>query len=139
MNVLVDTTILSLALRRKSTSLSAKDGALVREWEELVREGHVLLLGVVRQELLSGIPEGRTFRKVRDLLRAFDDEPLTSEDHEYAAVCFNRCRTKGIQGSVVDMLICAVAERRGASVFTTDADFRRYAKYLPFALHSPRR
>jgi len=44
-----------------------------------------------------------------------------------------------VQGSVVDMLICAVALRRGMAVFAQDTDFARYARHLRFKLHSPRK
>ena len=47
----------------------------------------------------------------------------------------NECRGKGLAVSVVDMLICAVAESRGWTVFTTDSDFARYATTLSFKLH----
>ena len=138
MRVIVDTNIWSLALRRRAKKLSSDERALVAECKELVGEGRAVLLGVVRQEVLSGVSRPAHFEALSAKLRQFDDEPVTRSDHEHAAACFNRCRAKGVQGSVVDMLICAVAERRGAAVFTTDADFSRYAKYLPFSLHSPR-
>ena len=49
--------------------------------------------------------------RLRDHLRAFPDEAITSADYERAADCFTLCRTKGIQGSNTDFLLCAVAER----------------------------
>jgi predicted nucleic acid-binding protein len=138
MRVVVDTTIWSLALRRSPERLSHREVVLVDEWDQLVREGRTVLLGVVRQEVLSGVARQRQFELLREMLGTFDDEPVTSADHEQAADCFNRCRSKGVQGSVVDLLICAVALRRGMTVFTRDADFDRYAKLLRFKLHSPR-
>ena len=42
----------------------------------------------------------------------------------------------GVQGSNVDFLICSFAQRRSLPIFTTDADFRRFAKILPIALHA---
>jgi len=110
----------------------------VAECKELVGEGRAVLLGLVRQELLSGIANRQHFEALRQKMRSFDQEPLSTEDHEQAAECFNHCRSKGVQGSVVDMLICAVALRRGIPVFTRDTDFNRYAKLLRLKLHSPR-
>lgn len=72
---------------------------------------------------------------MRDHLRPFEDEALTTDDVERAAAHFNACRARGIQGSNTDFLICAAAERRGFPIFTTDADFVRFARLLPIALH----
>lgn len=97
------------------------------------------LLGVIRQELLSGIRDSTQFEKLRGRLRAFPDLPVTTADHERAAEFFNLCRAQGIQGSNTDFLICAVAERQQIPILTTDDDFGLFAKHLPIVLHSPER
>ncbi len=127
MSVLVDTPIWSLALRRKASDLRPQQLRLVETLAELIGSGQVQLLGVVRQELLSGIREEERFRKLRELLRSFEDPPLESGDYEEAAHVHNLCSAKGIAGSAFDFLICAVAHRRNWQVFTTDLDFQRYA------------
>jgi predicted nucleic acid-binding protein len=134
MNVLVDTSVWSLALRRRAP----RDTNLERELTELIGEGRVLMLGAIRQELLSGIRANEQFKKLRDSLRSFPDEPLDQEDYEEAASCFNRCRAKGVQGSNTDFLLCAVALRRKIPILTTDDDFRGFAKLLQFELHQAR-
>ena len=139
MNVLVDTTVWSLALRRKPTELTPAERSNVEEHGELVREGRARMIGLIRQELLSGIKTREQFDKLRAALRAFPDEPLETSDHEAAAESSNRCREKGIVVSVVDILICSVAITRGWSVFTTDPDFQNYARVLPIELHTGRR
>jgi predicted nucleic acid-binding protein len=96
------------------------------------------MLGAIRQELLSGIRSTEQFKKLRDSLRSFPDEALSQEDYEAAANCFNRCRMRGIQGSNTDFLLCALALRRGVPIFTTDDDFRGFAKHLRLELHQPR-
>ena len=131
MKVLADTSVWSLALRRRSRAA----GALVDELRALVEEGRVAIIGPIRQELLSGIRDGVTFARLRDHLRAFEDEPLEAADFERAAEHFNTCRARGIQGSNTDFLICAAAERRRLPILTTDADFTRYARVLPISLH----
>jgi predicted nucleic acid-binding protein len=130
MMVLVDAPVWSLALRRKRGDLSPQEQRLTGALAELIREGRVQMVGVVRQELLSGIREEERVRKLRDYLRAFEDPPLEAADYEEAAVMNNRCRSKGVAGSAIDFLICAVAVRRGWQVFTTDRDFQRYAGVL---------
>jgi predicted nucleic acid-binding protein len=84
---------------------------------------------------LSGFSEPRQFVELRATLRAFADVDLTTSDHELAAEFHNLCRRKGVQGSPTDFLICAVAARMHISVFTTDRDFRRYARITGVRLH----
>ena len=134
MNVIVDTSVWSLALRRGVPRGTASE----RELAELVREGRVLVLGPLRQEVLSGVREAEQFKALRDCLRAFPDVTLEVRDYEEAAVCFNRCRSKGVQGSNTDFLLCAVAMRLGAAILTTDKDFDRFARILRIKLHEPR-
>jgi len=134
MLVLVDTPVWSLALRRKQGDLSARADELTQALAELIRDGRAQLMGVVRQELLSGIREEERFRKLRDYLRAFDDPRLERDDYEEAAQMHNRCRSRGIAGSAIDFLICAVADRRNWQIFTTDRDFGRYGKVLGLKL-----
>jgi predicted nucleic acid-binding protein len=135
-NVLVDTSVWSLALRRRAGDLNSQERLLVGEWTSLVAGGRAKIIGLVRQEALSGIKTDAQFEALRDSLRGFADEPVDTEDHETAAQAYNICRSKGIAVSLTDMLICAVAQRRGMSVFTTDPDFERYAKVLALRLHS---
>lgn len=134
MNVIVDTSVWSLALRRRRSSTAWE----ALELAELIREGRAGVLGPVRQELLSGVPDQRQYETLRDYLRAFPDVSLGSDDYEEAAAFFNRCRAKGVQGSNTDFLICAAAARRKLGIFTADADFVHFAKLLPIQLHSPR-
>ena len=134
MNVLVDTSVWSLALRRQRSSA----GAEARELAELVREGRAVMLGAVRQEILCGVRGQQQLDALRAHLRAFPDIALGAEDYEEAASFYNRCRAKGIQGSNTDFLICATAARRRLGIFTTDTDFAHFARVLPVALHSPR-
>ena len=135
MNVLVDTSIWSLALRRRVVDLNGRERFLVAELSELIRDGRPAMLGLIRQELLSGIKNPTQFENLRKTLRAFPDEPVDTADYEAAARGGNECRAKGIAVSVVDMLICAVAQRLGMPVFTTDPDFERYARILRVNLH----
>jgi predicted nucleic acid-binding protein len=134
MNVIIDTSVWSLALRRQRSSANAQ----TRELAELVREGRATMLGPVRQELLSGVRGEDQFETLRGHLRAFPDVLLDAEDYEEAASFFNRCRGKGIRGSNTDFLICATAVRRGFAILTTDTDFTHFARVLPIELHAPR-
>jgi len=135
MNLLVDTPVWSLALRRKRTDLSPREERVTQALAEVIRDGRAQLVGVVRQELLSGIREEERFRKLRDYLRAFDDPPLETGDYEEAAQMHNSCRARGIAGSAIDFLICAMASRRNWQIFTTDQNFERYGRVLGLKMY----
>jgi predicted nucleic acid-binding protein len=139
MNILVDTSVWSLALRRKSEQLNTAQRSVVGELSELVREGRARILGLVRQELLSGIRTTEQYESLRLLLRSFPDEPIETSDHEEAAKAGNQCRGKGIVVSIVDVLLCAVVMKREWAIFTTDRDFTNYAKVLRMTIHAPRK
>jgi predicted nucleic acid-binding protein len=132
MSVIVDTPVWSAALRG---SRAVADE--IEELTRLIRSGRALLIGPVRQELLSGIRPQESFVKLRDRLRAFPEFRLRARDYEAAADCFNQCRARGIQGSNTDFLICAVARERGLSVYSTARDYDSYAKVLRLKLHRP--
>ncbi len=134
MNVIVDTSVWSLALRRAKRV----DDRATRELAELIEEGRVVMLGTVRQELLSGIKDKKQFEMLRDHMRAFPDLPLETSDYEGAASAFNQCRDRGVQGSNTDFLICAAAHQRDYSIFTSDGDFRHFSRVLRVRLHEPR-
>jgi predicted nucleic acid-binding protein len=138
MSVLIDTSIWSLALRRKTAQLNRAERQQVEEWKVLVSDGRVRLAGIIRQEVLSGIREARDFERLRERLAPFDDISVETRDHEQAASYFNACRAKGVTPTAFDVLICALAVRHGLAIFTTDGDFSHYAKILPIRLHAVR-
>jgi len=125
MKVLVDTSVWSLALRRKERN------EIADRLTALILESLVVLIGPVRQELLSGIPDQNVFHQLKSKLQSFEDLPITTQDYETAAEFFNTCRANGVQGSHIDFLICAVASNHDLLIFTTDQDFQHYAKHLP--------
>ena len=138
MNVLIDTSVFSLALRRKNESLSKNERLLVAELSELIREGRARMIGLIRQELLSGIKTTEQYERLRVHFRSFPDEVVDISDYEEAAKSGNRCRTKGVAVSIVDILLCAIAIKRQWAIFTTDPDFSCYARVLPLRIHTPR-
>jgi predicted nucleic acid-binding protein len=135
MMVLVDTSVWSLALRRRQADLTPAEQQMKIALRELVQDGRAQVVGPVRQELLSGIRTEESFRKVRDALRAFEEPQLRAQDYEEAARISNLCRSRGVAGSAIDFLICAAAHLRGWEIFTADRDFPRYSKVLPLRLY----
>jgi predicted nucleic acid-binding protein len=136
--VLVDTSVWSLALRRPANNpLSPQQRASVSALGELVRDGRAMMIGAIRQELLSGVKTQSQFDVLRDSLGAFEDVLLSREIYESAAQTFNSCRANGVQGSNTDFLICAVSMFHQVPIFTLDGDFLMYQSWLPVQLYEP--
>ncbi len=133
MTVLVDTPIWSLAYRRRR--LSDTQSRIVDELKKLVRNHNAVMVGPVRQEILSGMHQPQQYELLRATLQAFEDLSLIGEDWERAARYSNICRGQGVQGSPTDFLLCAVAQRFKVAIFTTDKDFVQYAHLLSISLH----
>jgi predicted nucleic acid-binding protein len=130
MKVIVDTSVWSLALRRNQSDISPSVVSL----RDLMADSRVVLLGAVRQEILSGIRHPEQFNRLKDHLRAFPNLELSIADYELASEFFNTCRNQGIQGANTDFLICAAAAQRNYSILTTDRDFDSFKSHLPIIL-----
>ena len=131
MKILVDTSIWSLALRRQKTA----NNAIISDLYSLIKDFRVQLIGPIRQELLSGIKSEKQFEKLKNYLRSFQDYAIRTNDFEQAAQFFNQCRIKGIQGSNIDFLICAIAFNNNWQIFTTDQDFLHFQQIIPIQLY----
>ena len=127
--VLVDSNIWSEAFRKKGKASDSEIGL-----RQLIAEGEVIMIGAIRQEVLSGIRIKAQYERTKNALRAFPSQRLDETMYELAASFFNHCRSKGIQGSHTDFLICACAVTWKVPIFTKDKDFERFAKHLPIEL-----
>ena len=127
MKVLVDTSIWSLALRRKGgpVKLNDEEKRLVALLVEAIRDGRVLMAGSVRQEVLSGIGTPEQFAEVKTRLDPFPDQPIASEDYIEAARLYNLCRRRGVECGAVDMLLCALAYRNEWTILARDGGIER--------------
>ena len=129
MSVLVDTSVWSGALRKENKAFSQ-----VFILQRLVEDGLVKIIGPIRQELLSGITDNKKYEALKRSLSHFSDIPLQTPDFEKGAEFYNHCRKKGIQGSHIDFLICALAYTHDLQIFTMDKDFAQFQKILPIKL-----
>jgi hypothetical protein len=77
---IVDTSVWSLALRRQRQPLSLEADELA----ELIREGRAIIIGPVRQELLSGVKGTAAFQNLRQYLRAFPDCSVGRRESPFA-------------------------------------------------------
>jgi len=132
--IIVDTTIWSKAYRRKKTSDEDQD--VITELYDILDTEEEILIGPVRQELLSGISNKTVFQDLMLKLNGFNNYEVQLADHDLAAEYYNICLGHGIQGSQTDYLICAVAYRYNSEIFTEDKDFNYYKEYLPIKLYN---
>ncbi len=131
MKVLVDTPIWSYALRTHNNKYQFE----IDQLKSLIRDQRALIIGPIRQEILSGYSDLRKFKKLKEKLSFFENTPIQDIDYELAAELCNKCRKKGVQGSHIDFLICAVAKRFDVPIFTTDKDFPHYQKAVSIKLY----
>ena len=94
MDVLVDTSVWSLAYRRSAPPPDPHAAELAH----LIREGRAFIIGPVRHDVLSGIRVAAQFNLLRNALRAFPDLLINTLDCE-TAVAF-RSRVHRIPSSV---------------------------------------
>jgi hypothetical protein len=82
------------------------------------------------------LKDPRQFALLEQRLECFPDAQIESLDYVEAARYSNLLRRKGISGTGIDLLICAVAARNSWPIFTVDLDFTRYALHLPIRLYA---
>ena len=131
--IIIDTTIWSKAYRRKK--IIGEDQDILNKLCNILELEEEILIGPVRQELLSGISDKNIFYDLSIKLNGFNNYEVQLSDHDLAAEYFNICSSNGIQGSQIDYLICAVAYRYNLEIFTEDKDFNYYKKHLPIQLY----
>jgi len=131
MKALVDTCIWSSVLRRDK--IANKD--IEKKLVELILNNDALLIGPIRQEILSGYSDRKKLKELKDKLDAFANLQIIDDDYVLAAEFSNECRKNGIQGGHIDFLICAVASRNKIPIFTCDNDFKQYSKFIKIELY----
>jgi hypothetical protein len=132
MRVIVDTSVWSLAFRKKEKT--DYELQLINYLSKIIRDLRAVMIGPIRQEILSGISNEKIFIEMQNKLSVFTDWSIETEDYELAAKFYNKCRMNGIQGSHIDYLICAVAFNNNFSILTLDNDFNNYQKYTGIVL-----
>ncbi len=79
MKVLVDTSIWSISFRRKQEQLSHNENIYLNELKELISEVRAVIIGPIRQEILSGISNIEHFTLLKDTLAYFKDNEILKE------------------------------------------------------------
>lgn len=134
MNLFVDTSVWSLALRRSPPSQSPE----VRLLGTCLERGDLIVTaGLVLQELLQGF-QGPSARK--RIIEGFSLLPVITpevDDHIEAADLRNRCRRKNVQIGTIDALIARLCIRHELSLLTTNEDFRTMARHCALSVLEP--
>lgn len=122
MKILVDSCVWSLSLRRKTgtSQLNPEERRQTAFLADIIRDGRCVLVGPIRQEVLSGVKTVEQFERLALSLAEFPDEPIESIDYVQAARLDNLCRQAGVQCGPVDMLLCAVSIRNKWTILTND-------------------
>jgi predicted nucleic acid-binding protein len=134
MNLMVDTSVWSLALRRSPPSDTPEVHILKRSLDQ---RDLIVTTGLILQELLQGF-RGPLARK--RIIGSFSLLPVVSpdvDDHIEAAELRNRCRRKGVQVGTIDALIARLCIHHELSLLTADRDFTAMARHCPLDVVAP--
>lgn len=125
MNLFVDTSVWSLALRRDAPSGAPE----VRVLADALETGNaVFTTGLVLQELLQGFAGPSARRRILERFTALPSVVPQRADHVAAADLRNACRRRGVQLGTIDALLAQLCIQHGLVMLTTDRDFRRVAE-----------
>lgn len=134
-NLFVDTSVWSLALRRDQPDGGEEVAALIRALES----GEALFTtGLVLQEILQGFAGPKSRDQLVERFSAFPLIVPDRDDHIHAAELRNHCRRKGVQIGTIDALLAQLCMRHDLTMLTTDNDFRHVARHAILKVWAPR-
>jgi len=130
-NIIVDTSIWSLALRRHAHIQNPEAEIL----SKLIQQGeNIYLLGIILQGILQGVKKPEDFTRLKEHLEAFPLLETKREHYVKAAELKNHLSRNGVQVSTVDALIATAAIVNDCYLYTTDTDFQYIAKHSKLKL-----
>ncbi len=125
MNLVVDTSVWSLVLRRPRVD---EDDPHVRAFRRHLESGDGLfLIGNILQELLDGLRSSKQFDRLLTLLEPYPLLELDRQTYAAAARLRASCRAKGVNAGPIDFLIASACCQHGFPLLTADKDFSRIA------------
>jgi len=126
MNLFVDTSVWSLALRRDAPKRTPEVDTLA---EQLTSGGPVFTTGLVLQELLQGFTGPKARNAIIQRFAALPFLVPDRSDHVKAAELRNKCRRKGVQVGTIDALLSQLCIHHQLVLLTADRDFGRVARH----------
>ncbi len=135
MNLVVDTSVWSLVLRRSRVE---EGSPYVRAFRAHIEaDDGVFLTGNILQELLDGLRDRKEFDRLVKLLDPFPLIAIERETHVAAAELRQRCRARGVQVGPIDCLIAAACIQENYPLLTADRDFLRIARHSVLGVLEP--
>lgn len=131
MNLFVDTSVWSLALRRDTPS---DHPAIASLRKALVGGETVVLAGIVLQELLQGFHGPKDQARIIERLQVLPLLQPTRDTYVEAARLRNTCRRRGVQLGTIDALIARLCIEHDLALLTADNDFVHAAQVVPLRL-----
>ena len=125
MKVLVDTSVWSLAFRKKGP----EKHPAVRKLSVLI-EGNqgICLTGIILQEILQAFRNEKSARKMESDLEPVPLLQLSRKDYVEAARLRRKCASRGIAVTTADCQIAQAAVANDCSLLTADKDFERISR-----------
>src|SRR5689334_22115211 len=123
MNILIDTSVWSVGLRRMRRDLNPSERKILFEWHDILKRGDACLIGPIFQEVLSGISNPKLVQDLALQLATVTEIRTARSTWLLAAEFYNLCRGSGIVPEAIDMSICAAASESDLPIFTLDPDF----------------
>jgi predicted nucleic acid-binding protein len=132
-NLLVDTSVWSLALRRDSPA----DCPEVFRLKTALQEGkNVFTTDLILQELLQGFSGPKARKKIIETFASLLLIIPERRDHIDAADLRVKLRQKGGQVSTIEVLFAQLCLRHGLFLLSADKDFTHIAKFAPLKMVS---
>jgi predicted nucleic acid-binding protein len=131
MNILVDTSVWSHALRRDPTPRSRQ----VDRLRGALQGGEaVFTTGLILQELLQGFNGPKARNRIIETFAALPLIVPERQDHIEAAALRVKLRQKGVQAGTIDVLLAQLCLRHDLCMLSLDADFVHMARHIPLSL-----
>ena len=135
MILVVDSSVWSLSLRRQRVDPDDPWVGALRGHGE--RGDEILLMGIIVQEVLSGVRTPSNFSRLLSALQETGIAPVSRDTHVLAARIHNDCRRNGVRTGAVDALITACCVENDYPLLAADRDFIRIANCCDLKLLPP--
>jgi predicted nucleic acid-binding protein len=130
-NILVDTSVWSSALRRDAVEESRE----IRTLRSALQRGDaVFTTGLILQELLQGFNGPKSKARIIETFAALPLIIPERKDHIDAAALKTKLRQKGVQAGTIDALLAQLCLRHELAMLTLDSDFIHMARFIPLSL-----
>jgi hypothetical protein len=108
----------------KAFSRSTAEPLVVHDFGRHLQDRRVVLVGWIRQGLLSRVADQRQFNRLEIALAAFPDLRVLIDDHLQAARLARRMRDRGMTLGPWQALLWTLAQRIGGVVWSGEAHWK---------------